>query len=284
MKFSISLAVLAAALSASACSQQEDVALESADQMAPDISPTAAPGVAFTYAYDFKLADTRISILQEAHASECEKLGLTKCRITGLRYSVGENDQVSAMLQVKLDPKIARQFGKVAVGQVEQSGGRLVNAEFTGDDEGAVIQTASSQSADLDLRIVELERRLASLRAGDRERTQLQAQLDQLRREASDVRQRVAASEQRLATAPMTFNYYGRGGIPGFGGENPIAEAWQLFIASAVTMISVLLRLIGAVLPWALLLLLIVLAFRSRAGQAVRRWWRGRVGGDSEEA
>ena len=68
----------------------------------PSISPTTAPGVAFSYSYDFQLADDAIAKVQEAHAAQCEGLGVARCRITGLRYSVGENDTVSAMLQVKL--------------------------------------------------------------------------------------------------------------------------------------------------------------------------------------
>src|SRR4051794_11328006 len=77
---------------------------------APDISPTAAPGVAFNYAYEFSLADDRISATQEAHASACENLGLARCRITGMSYSVDEHEQVTAELDLKLDPMIARQF------------------------------------------------------------------------------------------------------------------------------------------------------------------------------
>lgn len=250
----------------------------------PDIAPSAAPGVAFTYGYDFKLADERISGLQEIHAAACEKLGLARCRITGLRYTVDENEKVSAMLQVKLDPAIARQFGKESVAEVEKSGGKLVNAEFSGDDEGSAIRTASTQKSDIEARIADIERKLSGLKPSDRERTELQQQLEQLQRELATARQQIATSTERLATTPMTFNYYGKGGVPGFGGENPFAEAWRLTVASAVTLVSIGLKVIGIALPWALLILLLAWLYRSKVGRAVRRWWARTAAEKSEEA
>ena len=54
----------------------------------------------------------RIQIAQEAHAAMCEKLGIARCRITGMRYGLVNEQDVSASLELKLDPAIARQFGK----------------------------------------------------------------------------------------------------------------------------------------------------------------------------
>lgn len=263
---------------------EQGVAEVAEEPSSPDISPSAAPGVAFTYGYNFKLADERISGLQETHAAACEKLGLARCRIIGLRYTVGEDEQVSAMLQVKLDPAIARQFGKDAVAEVEKSGGKLVNAEFSGEDEGSAIQASSTQKSDIEARIADIERKLSGLKPGDRERTELEQQLAQLRSELASARQQIATSTERLATTPMTFNYYGKGGIPGFGGENPFAEAWRLTVASAVTLVSIGLKVIGIALPWALLILLLAWLYRSRIGRAVRRWWARTAAETSEEA
>lgn len=275
--FWLGTATIALAACLSSCSKREEggpegiVAQE--EPASPDISPTAAPGVAFSYGYNFKLDDQRISALQETHAAACESLGISRCRITGLRYSIDENEQVSAMLQVKLEPKIARQFGKNAVADVEKVGGKLVNAEFSGEDEGTAIRTASAEKSDFEARIADIERRLAGLKPGDRERTELQQQLDELRSQLATARQQIATSSERLANTPMTFNYYGKGGVPGFGGENPVAEAWRLMIASGVTLISFVLKGLALLLPWAVLLALLLAAYRSRFGRAVRRWW-----------
>jgi len=248
----------------------------------PSINPTAAPGVAFTYSYDFQLADHAIAPIQEAHAARCEALGVTRCRITGLRYSVGENDTVSAMLQVKLAPDIARQFGKGATEEVRKADGRLVNTEFTGEDTEPATSNAQTQRADIAARIADIEKRIANTKAGDRERTELQGQLESLRREAAEANATISTQREKLAKTPMTFNYYGKGGIPGFGGKNPVREAAKTFVASAVSMISVVLTIAAAVLPWLLLLALIVAAFRSRLGRRFVAWIRPRQNEEAE--
>lgn len=58
---------------------------QSADGAGPNVSVTAAPGVAFNYRYAYRLANARIQAAQEAHAQMCEKLTVARCRITGMR-------------------------------------------------------------------------------------------------------------------------------------------------------------------------------------------------------
>jgi len=103
------------------------------------IAVTAAPGVAFSYHYAFRLPSARIAAAQEAHAQACEKLGIARCRITGMRYRLLGENNVEAMLAFKLDPAIARAFGKNGIGVVEAAQGTLVDAEITGTDAGAEI-------------------------------------------------------------------------------------------------------------------------------------------------
>jgi hypothetical protein len=260
-------------------SSRESTASDIAE--APSINPTAAPGVAFSYSYDFQLGDGTIAPVQEAHAAHCEALGVTRCRITGLRYSVGVNDTVSAMLQVKLAPDLARQFGKDATAEVRKADGRLVNTEFTGEDTAPAISNAQAQQSDVSARIADIEKRIANMKSGDRERAELQSQLETLRREAAEANATISTQREKLANTPMTFNYYGKGGIPGFGGKNPVREAAKTFVSSAVTMISAVLTVAAALLPWLVLLALIVAALRSRIGRRFVAWVRPR---QSEEA
>src|SRR5689334_5191709 len=80
----------------------------------PNISPTAAPGVAFNYNYSFALAFQRVAELQERHAAMCEELTVARCRITGMSYQVLGPDDVRARLELELDPAVARSFGRRA--------------------------------------------------------------------------------------------------------------------------------------------------------------------------
>lgn len=261
-----------------ACSGQPDqMQQESSEDLAsgPDVSPTAARGVAFRYSYLFELQDENISRVQEAHAARCEALGVARCRITGLEYAVNEDNAVSASLELKLAPKIARQFGKAATQEVQNANGRMRRTEFTGEDTEPVTTGASREQANLQARITGLEQQLANTRAAS-ERAQLQSQLNELRAQVANTRATIADAQQRLASTPMSFNYYGRGGISGFK-ANPVSEALRSFVTSLVTMVTVVLQLLAYLLPWALLLALLLLLFRSRPGRTVRSFLTART-------
>lgn len=283
------LAATALSLTLAGCSSKEEAAEKSPSGMSaetrgdmqtmdvaedyapPSVSPTAAPGVAFKYSYDYQLDDGRISGVQEAHAARCEALGVMRCRITGLVYSLGEDDRVTANLQLKLSPELAREFGKDATADVVKASGRLFRTEFEGEDTAPTTRAAQQDRSNAATRIAELEKQIADPRTRDQERTELRRQLAELRDRAASSSATVAEQEERLASTPMTMTYYGSGGITGFGHENPVKEALKLFVASAVTMISFLLRIIAAVLPWALLLLLLIFIARL---PLVRKGWR----------
>jgi hypothetical protein len=129
---------------------------------APGINVTSAPGVAFNYRYAFVLPDKSISAVQELHASACEKLGPAHCRITGMRYSLVDEDSIQGQLEFKLDPVLARNFGKEGIAAVEKAEGRLVDAAIEGTDVGGAITASQKRSAELNAELTRIEQRLAS--------------------------------------------------------------------------------------------------------------------------
>jgi hypothetical protein len=271
----ISLASLATVLLiCSSCSKQggQEESREKFDT--PNVAPTSAPGVAWKYAYDFQLPDSVIDRVQEQHASECEALGIARCRITGLRYSVNDDNAVSGMLEVKLAPEIARQFGKRATGDVRSAGGRLSNTEFTGEDTEPVLSAAARKQSSAQVQIADLEKQLANRSLKDSERAELQSQLSELRSRVDDAQSTAGQAQAKLASTPMTFNYYGKGGIGGFAGRNPVMDAARSFVASLVTMITLVLQVLAVLLPWAILIALVIWLARSRAGRAVIGFFR----------
>lgn len=267
-----------------ACSKQNGSGQSGDLHEAPDVSPTAAQGVAWRYAYEFQLPDDAIEAVQEAHASECEALGVSRCRITGLRYSVSNDNAVSAMLEVKLAPELARQFGKQATGNVRKAGGRLSNTEFSGEDVGPVLSEAARNKSDAQTQVSDIQKQLANRSLKDAERAQLQSQLDQLRSQASVNQAGSDAAQERLASTPMTFNYYGKGGNTGFAGRNPLMDAVRSFVGSLVTMISFVLQAMAVLLPWLLLLGLVILIARSRPGRALARFVAPRRDHEDQES
>lgn len=265
----IIVAAFAAVLLASCGQQGEQSSSGSSDSLT-----AASPGVAWAFTYDYLLGNDRIEAVQEKHAARCEQLGPDRCRITGLRYSVGDNDEISGMLQVRLQPAIARQFGKAALEDVRGADGKLVRSEFTGEDVGTGVANARTAGQEIDTREAELRRRIEAAPANSPEKAELLRQLDTMLTSAAEQKDVVRAGEQRLSFTPVTINYYGEGGIPGFR-QNPLKESFRLLVSSFVTMVSFVLQGLAVVLPWLLLLGLFVLLWRSRQGRALRRWWDG---------
>lgn len=271
---SLTLALIVCA----SCSKGEQSTLrrpESEDTSTPpNISPTAAPGVAFNYDYEFNLPDDRIAATQEAHAGACEGLGLARCRITGMSYSVDQSEQVVAELDLKLDPLIARQFGKSAQQTVVSHDGKLVRLDIGSSDEGQVIDQATKQKNDISTQLAQLGQELAKTKPGSDAHASILSQIQALQRAASEQSQTVSTSQAALASTPMELHYYGRGGVPGFRG-NPVREAWHTFVTTVVWLVGILLQALAVLVPLALLLALLIAVWRTRPMRAVRSWVKG---------
>lgn len=238
----------------------------------PNVGVTSAPGVAFNYAYAFRLDDNRIAKVQEEHAAACEVLGTTRCRITGMTYRLVRENEVEAQLLFKLDPAIARKFGRDALSSVEKAEGVLAEARISGQDVGTQISDSQRRSADIGAEIARIEARLKQGGLGDRERSELQQQVATMRRLLDGERDTRRAGEAMLATTPMQFDYVGTGGLPGIGYGNPFSDALNMLVRSSSVMLSFILVLGAAILPWLLLFTLALLFWRARPMLAVRKW------------
>ncbi|HEX8442833.1 MAG TPA: hypothetical protein VF631_04215 [Allosphingosinicella sp.] len=226
---------------------------------APGLSVTAAPGVAFDYRYAFRLPSARIAAVQEQHAQACERLGLARCRITGAKYRVVGEREIEAMLAFKVDPTVARAFGKTGVEAVDNAEGMLVDAEITGTDAGSAIKAASRGEAELTEELRTLEQQLARAGLPGHERARLQMDAQSLREQLRGIRAGRTAQQESVATTPMAFHYGSGELIPGFDTRGPIraalARAGENFVAGVSTLIVLLIT----ILPW--------------AGLAFGGWW-----------
>jgi hypothetical protein len=241
---------------------------------APGIPASAAPNLAFEYRYAFKLPDDKIGSVQEEHAEACEVLGSARCQIVDMTYQQIDEDRAEAMLAFKLDPAIARKFGRDAISTVEKAEGVLADGNVTGTNVGGEIEDSQSRSVMLQAQLERLEKRLTMKGLPPKERASLQDRAEELRRELDTEADGRSKGEVKLAMTPVRFTYTSDGGLPGFGQENPFANAFDVTANSFATMISFVLLVLGGIAPWALLALLIVLALRSNAARGLRSWWR----------
>lgn len=271
--------VATAALALSACSQQADesaaenmktadLSVESPPQEAaaeaaasaalPDLTD-AAPGVAFAYNYAFTLPGLAISRVQQQHAAACGKLGVERCRITGLGFEQPRGGEPTARLDLLIAPELVHSFGTDAAALVEQAEGELSQADVSGTDAGAAIDQSHRRSGAVRAEINRIEARLKVGGLAKETRVELERRLqslqDELRSEASGR----ADAERSLATTPMHFAYATEGVL---AGGNPFAPAASASLGSAQTALALVLLVAGYLLPWLGLALLGYLGFR----------------------
>ena len=238
---------------------------------APGIDVTAAPGVAFTYRYGFRLPAGRISAVQESHAQACEKLGVARCRITGMRYRLLGENNIEAALDCKLAPELARGFGKDGIAAVEQAKGTLVDAEITGTDAGAVVDRAKIDGARARDELRRLDAAIAAARNGA-ERAELQAQRAEIARRIAAAGDTAATARESLAQTPVSFLYESGPAVRGFDTSAPITSAIDTAVGSAQATFAVLLGIVAIFGPPALAIALaLYLLLRARAAWRRRR-------------
>jgi len=234
----------------------------SADGAGPNVSVTAAPGVAFNYRYAYRLANARIQAAQEAHAQMCEKLTVARCRITGMRYSLVNEHDISASLEIKLDPAIARQFGKDATKVVTDAKGMLVDQQITGTDMAPTIEGADRGRAELQDELDKVNRELNRPGLSNVVRDRLLSEASQLRAQMRALGEQKKSAEDSLATTPMAFTYGSGTTVPGFDEERPLADALAEAGLNFQRALGALILVLASLLPWAVLLALIVWLWR----------------------
>ncbi len=267
------IAVSEASEGAATADVASEEATDASAMKAPGIPASAAPNLAFEYRYAFKLPDDKIGAVQEEHAEACETLGTARCQIVDMKYQQIDENQAEAMLAFKLDPAIARKFGRDAIASVEKAEGVLADGNVTGTNVGGEIEDSQNRSAMLATQLERLETRLKTKGLAAKERASLQDRAEDLRKELDGEQEDRRQGEGKLAMTPVQFTYTSDGGVPGFGKENPFANAFDVAANSFATMVSFVLLVLGLVLPWALLIALIVLLLRSNAAKGLRGWW-----------
>ncbi len=216
----------------------------------PNVAPTAAPGVAFNYRYAFRLPGQRVSEVQEQHARACEQLGVSRCRIIGMRYRVVNDRDVEAMLAFKLAPSIARRFGQAGTELVARSEGMLFDSELSGTVVGTASRATGRSIAEMseDLERVEARLRQRGLSVGERMQAEDEAQ--QLRQSIRAARANREDQQESLATTPVVFQYASGDLVPSFDTRPSLARAASRAWDNLLAGLSLIMIMLVTLLPW----------------------------------
>lgn len=220
----------------------------------------ATPRSAFDYRYAFRLPGNRIEAVYESHARGCDQLGPARCRITAMRYKVGDDNSISAVLTVKIDPTLARAFGGAATRAVANAKGVLTDADVAGADTVAAIGRSDTIITRLRDSLGNAEAQLRGPLPAD-QKAQVTAKADRLRAAIATIGEVDQGAGTSVATTPVIFTYVSGGAIPGVGGSSDATfdVAGDTFLGSLAGLLVVL----ASIGPWVVLLL---------GGALILRW------------
>lgn len=227
----------------------ESVARDSGDHP-PGVDPTIAPGVAFDFRYAFSLPERRIAATQEAHATLCARLGVTHCRVTGVRFDKARGGSAQGSMNFLLDPTMALGFAKDATALVEQAEGSLAASQVSGEDVGKSI-VAGDKSADAiraELARIDAQLRIPGL--SKEARGKLVQQSAELRAQLRTLDTERSARVESLATTPIVFDYE----VAPVGVADSLKQGLSAGTASTSSMFNLIALAIGTLGPWMVLI------------------------------
>jgi len=243
---------------------QDDVRSEPAsavnDERLPGVSGSVAPGVAFDLNFEFSLPEAKIAAVQEEHTVMCGRLGVARCRVTGVSFEKERDGRIAASTQFRLHPALALGFAKDATALVERVEGSLETSRVQGDDAGKAIVDGdrSEDGIRADLAKIEAQLRIPGLSRDARER--LAAQSSKLREQARELATSRAANVESIATTPVTFVYEAK--VTGLALGDPVKQGLNASATSISALLSFLAFAFGTIGPWALLAGGMLWAFR----------------------
>jgi hypothetical protein len=249
---SAAIAPPAAEAAAEGAEDAADASAGSASVEAGPIKVAAAPRIAYTYEFGYRLDADAIGTTQRAHADLCEKAGPMNCRIINLQASGGEGDYASARLELDVAAPKARAFAADLGKAVEASGGEETEASITGEDlSKQIVDTEARLRARVVLRDRLMEV-LQSRRGTVAELVEAERGVAQVNEEIDQARSWLAEMQGRVDFSRMTIQYRS-GSVSGGGFIAPIRDALNNTGELLGIMIGGLIMLFTALLPLGLI-------------------------------
>jgi hypothetical protein len=224
-------------------------ASESADTP-PDIGQNVAPGVAFDFSYAFSLPEAKIAETQEGHAALCGKLGISRCRVTGITFSKERDGNVDARLSFKIDPALALSFGRDATALVERADGQLETSNVTGEDVGTKIVEGDKSAVQLKADLARIDVQLKIPKLSSEVRNQLLQEARDIKAKLAEIRTTRDDQVESLATTPLVFTYEPSESVLGFRRGSAMQTGLSAGATSWSAVTTVLAFVLGAFGPW----------------------------------
>jgi hypothetical protein len=205
----------------------------------------------FDYRYAYRLPGDKLKAVLQSNADACDRIGPARCRILAMRYRVSDTNQIHAVLTLKIDPAIARDYGEAVTKAVTGSDGLLVDTQVTGAD-----STNAARSLEV---INRLRDQLKSAQTQMATDPGAKARADKIQNALDTITEVESGQGQSLASAPVLMTYESSNALTGLGSADAnFRNAGTTFENS----VSRLLTVLAALGPWLLVLLVLIVVLR----------------------
>jgi hypothetical protein len=205
----------------------------------------------FDYRYAYRLPSDKLKGVIQSNADACDRIGPARCRILAMRYRVSDSNQIHAVLTLKIDPAIARDYGEAVNKSVTGVYGVLVDTQVTGAD-----STNAARSLEV---INRLRDQLKSTQAQMTTDPGAKIRADKIQAALDTITEVESTQGQSLASAPMLMTYESSNALTGLGSADANFHTAGTSLENSVARLLVVLAAVG---PWLLALLVLVIVLR----------------------
>ncbi|MFN3958419.1 MAG: DUF4349 domain-containing protein [Parvularculaceae bacterium] len=242
------------------------------------VSPAPPPGqggdaanagvmLAYSYSMSIEAPKGAIAPLAKAHEKACIDAGPAVCQVMGSSVNSYGEDQVSAYLNLRAEPKWLEGFRETIVGDAQKFDGEVTANTVSAEDlTQYIIDTSARLDAKKTLRErikTLLETREGSLNdilAAERALADVQGEIDAMTAQLD-------AAEARVSMSSLSISY-SSDPETSVSMWKPLAEAFQGFGRTSMQSLAEAVTFVARAWP-TLILVLVVLSI-------LRVWWRGR--------
>ncbi len=223
--------------------------------------------LAYSYSMSIEAPKTVIAPLAAAHEKACIEAGTSVCQVMGSSVNAYGEDQVSAYLNLRAEPKWLVTFRASIATDAEKAGGELTANTVAAEDlTQFIIDTGSRLEAKKTLRerikllLESREGTLNDVLAAERALAEVQGEIDSMTASLD-------AAKARVSMSALSINY---SSDPETSSSmfKPLGEAFAAFGRTSMQSLADAISFVARTWP-SLILALVVLTI-------LRTWWRGR--------
>ncbi len=246
------------------------------DSAVTEPAPPPAPGgdvanagvmLAYSYSMSIEAPKGAIAPLAAAHERACIEAGTSVCQVMGSSVNAYGEDQVTAYLNLRAEPKWLETFRGGVASDAETSGGELTANTVSAEDlTQFIIDTGARLEAKQTLRErikVLLETREGSLNdilAAERALAEVQGEIDSMTASLDAAKARVSMSALSIS--------YSSDPETSVSMWKPLGESFKSFGRTSMQSLADAISFVARTWPSIILALVILTIFRT--------WWRGR--------